>query len=187
MAKNFLFTPIGVAKWPHIAKPDNYKGEERYKVNLLLNPEDVPAFKKKLEEFAEANRGTITTKKPKLGSLKKEVDKEDNETGLYEISTKSRYKPIVKDSKNRKIEHEVRIGGGSKVRLCVEPIAYDGGVSLRLHQVQVIDLVEYGTGGGPDFDEVEGGYEEEPRSELDEGGFASEEPTEDVEEGALDI
>lgn len=172
MAKTTFVTPVGTAKYPHIAKPDNYKGQLKYKTWLVITPEEAEVFKKKLEDFVDANRSTITAKKPKL-PLRREEDKEGNLTGNFEINAKSDYQPAVFDSHNQKLPPDTRIGGGSKLRLLVEPYAYDEGVSLRLKQVQVVELVEYGSGSESAFDEIEDGYHAE--------GFTEE--TED----ALDI
>jgi hypothetical protein len=161
MAKDTFITPAGIAKFPHIAKPDNYKGQEKYKTWLVLTPEDAEIVKKKLLEFVAANKTTITTKKPKLASMRPEEDRDGEETGNLEITAKSDYQPAVYDSKNQRLSGEVRLGGGSKIRLLVEPFAYDDGVSLRLKQVQVIELHEYGSGGASGFDQVEDGYEAE--------------------------
>lgn len=173
--KTILVTPVGIAKFPHIATPDNYKGQEKYKTGLIVTKEEADAFKAKVLEFAKGNP-TVTSKKPKTG-VSAEVDKDDNPTGNWVINAKSSYQPAVFDSKNQRLPADTKIGGGSKLRLQVELFPYDEGVSLRLKQVQVIELHTYGDGATSGFDEVEDGYEAE-------GGFDSE--SEEAED-ALDI
>lgn len=152
MAKNVV-TPAGIAKFPHFDKPDNYKGQEKYKGQVVISKADAAAFKKThLDPFVAANQGTLQSKKPKL-PLKPIEGSED-----YSLSAKSDYKPTVVDSKKTPLPEDTRVGGGSKIRMAVELYAYDGGVSLRLKAVQVLELVEYGNSAAAAFDEVEDGF-----------------------------
>lgn len=48
-------SPVGVASFPHIDKPDSYMGKEQYKCNLILDPSkaDVAAFVEKVNSYVE--------------------------------------------------------------------------------------------------------------------------------------
>lgn len=48
-------TPVGVASFPHIDKPDSYRGKEQYKCNLILDPSkaDVATFVDEVNSYVE--------------------------------------------------------------------------------------------------------------------------------------
>lgn len=56
-------TPKGIASWPHLNTPDDYKGKKSYKVNLLLSAEDaeplVAAIEKATEEAVAETRAKL--------------------------------------------------------------------------------------------------------------------------------
>jgi hypothetical protein len=56
------------------------------------------------------------------------------------------------DAKGKPLSKDIKIGGGSKMKVSYEILPYytaiaGAGISLRLKAVQVIDLVEYSSGG----------------------------------------
>lgn len=180
MAKVQYITPIGTARYVHLAQPDTkFDAEGVFNCQLILDAEGFAHFKKALDAFIDSQ--TWKNKK----KLNMPFEELDDDAG-WAIKTKSQYRVPLFDSKNRKVfdtrkddpEDYPRVGSGSKLRLAVTFNAYSNkgeGVSLFLNSVQVIDLVEYG--GGSPFDEVEGGFEaEEAESES---GFP--------EDGALEI
>lgn len=107
-------------------------------------------------------------KKVKAAALpvSKETDDEGNETGALVFSFKMKAKgkkkdgteytrePVIFDAAGKPVKG-LRIGGGSIIRVSYELNTYDrpstedkgtflAGASLRLHAVQVIELVEFG-------------------------------------------
>ena len=50
MASNTITTPVGIARYPHLNRPDTkYKEEGEYKVNLEMSSEDAEPFIKQIE------------------------------------------------------------------------------------------------------------------------------------------
>lgn len=161
MSKNFITTTTGIAMYPHLEKPDSFKGQDKYKIRVALNKTDGASFKAKLSDLIKDEK--FDTKKPKLPF----VEAEEGE-GII-ISFASKYKPAVFDSKNKPIPSSIRVGGGSKVRVLGELYNYGEGISLRLKQVQVVSLAEGGSSSSA-FDTVEDGFV----SEAEESAFVGE-------------
>lgn len=155
MAKIYITTPFGVAKYPKLDKKDTYQGKEtNYNCSLLLDAESFAKFK---EEFdAKIADERFSVKKPKLPFKRGE----DEEEGLFSLKASSNYKPSVFDSKKQELPADTKVGGGSEVRLSCEVSIYKdrSGISLRLNAVQVRKLVEYTGGSASAFDEVEDGF-----------------------------
>lgn len=149
MSKKFITSPIGIAVFPHLEKPDTFKGQNHYKLNLELPKDVAEVFKAKLQEMIKDEK--FETKKPKLPI------REGRDEGVLLISAKSQYKPVIYDSHKNPITS--RVGGGSKVRFIAEIYNYGEGISLRLNQVQVVDLKEQSSCA---FDDVEDGYTADP-------------------------
>lgn len=105
-------TPKGVAAWPHLNKPDEYKGKKSYKVNLKLTAEDseklIALIDKETEkvkaetieklEDTVANGKTGEAKKKAKDALAKltvgvpytaAVDDDGDETGDYVFKFKA--------------------------------------------------------------------------------------------------
>lgn len=162
MAKKIITTPIGTAVFPHLRKPDTFKGQEHYKVSIELPKAEAEAFKTKVLALADTSK---LPKKPKTPV------KDGRDDSVLLVTAKSKYMPGIYDAHKQRIPESVDIAGGSKIRAICEVYQYDEGVSLRLLQVQVIQLRERG-GGNCAFDEIEDGYayeggdEEETSEEL---------------------
>lgn len=173
-------TPIGVAQYPHLTKPDTkFNPDGEYKVSLELDAnaaQDIVTFLD--EQFAES---VATAKKENAGKKIKEGDvpySVDEDSGKVTIRFKLKAKVTPKkgdafeqrvaifDAKGKPITGEIKIGGGTKMKVSYELIPYytaiaGAGVSLRVRAVQIIELVEYGSGaqaGSFGFGE-EDGYE----------------------------
>jgi hypothetical protein len=123
-----------------------------------------------IDKIKEQKKGKI-----KVADLpiKDVYDDNNNPTGEVEIKFKMNaignnggdrweQRPVLFDSKGRPMNEN--IGSGSKIRVGSEIIPYysaaiGAGISLRLKAVQVIELVEYSSGGGFDawkFSEEDG-------------------------------
>ena len=144
-------TPIGVARYPHITRPDvgGEYSDGKYKVELVLEPSEIADLKKQLVAYAK-DLG-VTNKNYKFPFREKD--------GVEAVVMKSAYKPLVSDAKRNKIGDDVAVGAGSRIRCIVEAYNYDKGLSLRLKAVQVVELVEAGTYGLlSEFEELEDGF-----------------------------
>lgn len=160
-------TPIGVAKYPYLAKPDTkFNPDGDYKVNLEIDAEvagEVIAFLD--EQFAasvEKAKKENPGKKIKAGEAPYTVDEDSGKVTLRfklkaKVSPKEgdpfTQKPAMFDAKGKPLVGEVKVGGGSKLKVAYEVIPFytslvGAGLSLRLRAVQVIELVEFGGGAG---------------------------------------
>lgn len=148
MAKKIPFvTPIGIAKYPHLSSPDSTGkfADNKYKTKLIVSKKDAKPLIDNLKATAKA-----------LGVSKMPFadDPEDSDNVIF--TAKSKYKPATFDTKKKEVKGDIRIGGGSKLRLAGVVFPYDTGLSLQLKQVQVVELVD---GADSMFDEIEGSFE----------------------------
>lgn len=152
-----LNTPVGIAKYPKVSEPDKpaYGGD--YKCPIILDP----GAKGVKELRAEVNRvlreayapGKLIDPKTKkmrdnVRTPFKEV-KQDDGSVVLEFMTRSKYQPAVFDSKGKPVNAvDVKIGGGSKVRLGVTLQAFGAdapnpGVRAYLDSVTIATLKVY--------------------------------------------
>ena len=169
-----ITTPVGIAHYPYISKPDTqavdkgYASVPMYKVNLSIPQEEAQPIVKLVKELLVAGMKSEKDKKPKANlkqaplPFSSEVDEDGEETGNIIFKFKSKFKPAVFDSKKQPmIDHN--IFGGSELKVGGLLAFYSSpaigcGVTLRLQAVQVIQYVE-GTGSGADsfdFEEEDG-------------------------------
>jgi hypothetical protein len=158
MAKNVKFTtPAGIARYPWLNKADTkWKPEGEYKVTVVVPKKEATALIKLCTEArAEVAKQNKTKKLAEL-PISPETDDQGNETGnmLIKCAVKCREgwdrKPKLFDAAGNRID--VRVGGGSKIKVNVEVYAWfaaslGAGVTLQPVAVQVLDLVEAGEGG----------------------------------------
>jgi hypothetical protein len=170
-----LTTPVGVAKYPWLNKPDTkFDPQGVYRVQLALDPEKHEEFLARLDEMVEKSvaqaKADLRKNKPQdidkiivKPAYEKEYDSDGEETGMVEIKFKMKHiintkngditlTPDLFDGKGNVINpKEVNIYGGSKMRINFTPRAYYmastkmAGVSMQLNAVQVIELVERGS------------------------------------------
>lgn len=148
MAKLTFVSPIGTARWPHITRPDSTGqfADGKFKVKLIVPKKDAEDFVRNLKELA---------KEHKVSMLPFKDDKDDPSN--YEISIKSKYKPLIVDAKKREVtKADLRIGGGSKLRIGGVIFPWAKGLSLQMKQVQILELVD---GQDVMFDEAEGSFD----------------------------
>lgn len=181
-------TPVGIARYPWLNKPDTkFKAQGEYKVDLIVSRERAAALvaqvnkvaKEMLAETQAANPKKAKTMKLASHSVVAETDDEGNETGntIFKLRQYASFEskktgevftktiPLF-DAAGKKCSPMV--GGGSKLKANIELYPWysakdnEVGVKLRLNAVQIIDLVEYGSGGSADqfgFGKEEGGFE----------------------------
>jgi DNA-directed RNA polymerase subunit H (RpoH/RPB5) len=156
MAKVTLTTPIGVARYPKISKPDTTGdyADNKYKTDVVFSDEETKALKAKILEFAKKELPDV--KNPDL-PIREAKDKETGEVTTF-IRFKSARKPLIIDAKKNKIPDDVEVGGGSRIRVGGTLNAYkkggNKGVNIYLNAVQVIEL-QQGFNIN-DFEEYEG-------------------------------
>jgi hypothetical protein len=165
-------TPKGKASYPWLNKPDTkFDVDGVFKCNLIVPKKEAAALIKMIDEEIKKAVAAVKAENPKAAKSIKEGDKpyametndEGDETGNVIFKTKQRAKITTKkgevidktiplfDAKGKKIE--ANVGGGSVLKLNIELAHYyvaaqkSAGVSLRLQAAQIIELVEFGSGG----------------------------------------
>lgn len=161
--KERFLTPVGEARWAHLAKPKpgfvdakgNVKGDPKYMIDVVFNPTADPDWRDWAKRIAAELKAVPTqtdkaTKQaiPKQQVLKKELDAEDEPTGRWYVTfkTSDKFRPSVFDRFGQPLPEGTLVGNGSRVRVNYTPDTYEafgGGVTLYLNAVQVVDLVEY--------------------------------------------
>jgi len=167
--KYIALTPVGVADYPYLNKPDTkFKPEGEYKVSLKLDDDHES---RKLFDLISAvaskalDQATAAAKKAGKRPPK-EADLPIFETAEgYTLKAKMKASGVVKatgqpfaqaprlfDANNKPWNKDVQITSGSKIRLCIEIVPYSSptlgcGVTLRLKDAQILEL---GVGFGGD-------------------------------------
>jgi hypothetical protein len=174
---NKFVTPKGRAVYPSIIRPDTrYNEEGVYKTGLELSPKDAEKLVEDLKACYVEEFGA-----KKLPSAKLPFKKNDDGTLVFNF--KSKNAPKIFDAKGNPIKDpsELRVGGGSVVKIAGAMKAYNAGgatgVTCYLNSVQIISLVEWG-GSGP-FSAEEGDFEAAAEEKFGEKEKAAE--TEDVD------
>ena len=146
-------TPTGVAKYPHLNKPDTaFDSEGKYKSELLLSPEEAKPLIKIIEDAAKEEHGKAHYRVPY---------QVDEETGEVAFKLQSKYQPKFYDTAGQLVPEgrEPRLGGGSRLRLKgylnVYKVSGQAGVSIQLTACQIVEAVQGMNGSG--FDAIEEG------------------------------
>ena len=165
MAEAIIPTPIGQAVYPKLVKPDTkFNPDGVFSCKLIVSEEDYNAFKAKLQPAIDAAYAQYSTAqgKPKLKRATEPV--RINEEGEHEINAKQTARVTTKtgdvlefsialyDAELNVIKGEPNIGSGTKLRMSVQPyfwyVPSQGfGYTLRLKGVQILELVEFTSGG----------------------------------------
>lgn len=158
MSKATFKTARGIAVYPWLNRPDvQFDADGVFKVSVRLSKDAAEPLIAKAKQEAEKAFGA----KAKSAKL---PFKQDEETGDVLVVTKSKYQPIVKDSRNREIPPHLvpNIFGGSELVASgsMNPYEMGGsrGISLRLSAVQLIKLAANSGGADVQFDTVEDGF-----------------------------
>lgn len=179
-----------------------YKPEGEYHIRLAVPVSDpkAVALMKLIDDGIAVSVATARKENPAKAkkinacsdkSYSMEKDDDDNETGnvlfsfKMKASGKSRktgeeftQRPALFDATGNPLSQDTKVGGGSVVRVSFELLEFfqntkiGAGVTLRLKGVQVIKLVEWGSGDaayhGFEAEEAEDEDAETPESEEDE-------------------
>lgn len=158
----------GKAKWAMVRKPEVFQGQEvGYSICLEMPQEKLEAYKKAMEQYFhdELETGTLKGKRinPKVPMhMGVKEDNEGNEmvkaktkTFYIDKSTGERVNKTIPifDKYGRILDENILIGNGSDVQVACEARPYVVrkdlyGIALYLKAVQVVNLVEYNSGGG---------------------------------------
>lgn len=179
-------TPKGTAQYPYLTKPDTkFNPDGEYKVSLELNAEDASEIMSFLDE--QLVQSIAQAKKENPGKKIKEGDAPynvDENTGKVTVRFKLKakvtpkngepfeQKPALFDAKGQPLVGDVKLGGGSKIKVSYEVLPYftaiaGAGISLRVRAVQVIELVEFSSAGAGAFGfGEEDGYEAAPTAQT---------------------
>lgn len=181
--KNTITTPVGIARYPHLNRPDTkFDDVGVFKVNLEMSTEDAEPFLKQIEalfaeylpaKLAEINNRLVMEGLPKKTKLKHHAAPWEENDGMTQLKLKvkamGKTKAGEEYSRQPKLfaadgqPLEANIGGGSKLKVAVVPYFWytaslGAGITLQPKAVQVLDLVTWGDGGGASaygFDVVE--------------------------------
>ena len=171
MAKPTITTPVGVALYPWLSKPDTeYNKDGEYKVNLVLSKKEAqPIIDTINEVFAEnlkdelkkQKKKTIKTANPPYAD---ELDDDGKATGnvIFKFKSKAAYKPAIFDA-NGETLIDTQIWGGSEIR-----------VNAALYPYFVSTIGEGSEGAGRFGFEKTSGYVQKAK---DEGAEVFNEPT----------
>jgi hypothetical protein len=147
-------TELGTFRYPHLSRPDNRFGEDKYKCGWVpLKAEDLDKVEAAVVELAEE----VFSKK-QLESYTTPI-KTDKKDGTRFLEAHTYEMPMVVDAKGKPVKNpeDLRIGGGTIGRLKITLKADTNGnntyVTAYLNGVQVKKLVEYGAGGFSDISE----------------------------------
>lgn len=176
MKNQKLVTPIGTAVYPKLVEPDTEFDESgMYTCKLHVSQEDYESFKSKVDPLVSAAYDAECQKQGKTVKHAKSSPLRITDEGDYEIMTKQRAKVTTRqgeviefsiplfDASVKAITNKPKIGSGSRIR--VSAMFYPWfvpsqgfGYTLRLKEAQVLELVEYSSGGGDSFSSEAGGY-----------------------------
>jgi hypothetical protein len=173
-------TPQGELMWAKVLRPGlQNKGKpgekEVWSVDLLLSKADAEAqaFVRSLKEKFVAAHGSGSRPGPNGLPFKTYLDENGDETQLWQFSFKrncvtSRGQelppPVVQDAAGTPWPKDVLIGNGSTGKIAYDTWHWTNpeggkGISLNLHAVRVLHLVEYQQMNAADaFGEPEQGY-----------------------------
>lgn len=209
-----LTTPIGVAVYPWLSKPDDkYDDEGVYSVRLRIPEEEAQELQSQIQEaYDEAYKAACSregTRKLKTDFLpwRQAVDEDGKETGEIEFNFKSKASGINKETKEawtRKVplfdskrkpldSKKVLVGTGSRIKVSffISPWytkKFGFGVTLRLVGVQIVELV---AGGGNNAEAMgfgeEEGWEGDEADEVTTSKEDGDESTEESDDEELDL
>jgi len=142
-------SPIGIAVYPKITKPDT-KGEyadNKYKTELELSSADLEKVRAEIKSKMKGMKFKVSQPKMPIKTGK---------DGIERLIAKSKFLPTIIDARKVKLFDanaartdpdefkkigDLWIGGGSRIKIGCTLYNYEKGVSLQLNIVQIIELV----------------------------------------------
>lgn len=204
MAK-LLVTPVGEAVFPYLRRPDNYNGDESYKVSIRVHPEaeGVSEFIQRMEAIRDHEWGNNPqalklnkAQKAKLSAhpvAREEVDADGEPTGylLIPVKCKKEYidrdtgkavslKPAIVDAKKQTIPETIDVGPGSTIKAAFSPFFWIN-PSIKAYgltaRLKAIQVIELKERGlGGVFDDEDGFEIDESAIHEDASDFTEEAP-----------
>jgi len=152
------FTPVGIASYPHLNKPDTrFDDDGVYQVDLILDKNEVKAIEKIVSPLMNGG---------KHNPIKEELGEDDKMKAVIKVNGNHiKQQPVLTDTKGNRMV--AKVGGGSQLRIAYQAIPFSqgqGGVTLRMKAVRVIDLVEYTS--GVKWDKEDEGFVQETDTEI---------------------
>jgi hypothetical protein len=157
-----ITTPAGIARYPHLNRPDTkFDDIGVYSVNLEMSEDDAAPFIEAVDgvftEFLNEKKRELKKDKLKLHAFPWETN-----DGLVQLKLK--VKAMGKDRAGETYSRAPKlfnaageiitdnIGGGSKLKVAVVPYCWytaslGAGITLQPKAVQVLELVTWGDGG----------------------------------------
>ena len=159
-------TPAGIAVWPKLVTPDTkFSPEGEYSVTLKFSGDEAKTVVTRVKQFAKSAYESLCREqgRPKLKIAQMPIQQDEEGNWLLKTKLKAKVttaagksweqRPAIFDSRGVPMkESEIpNVGGGSVIKACVEIAPYytatvGAGITLRLRGVQIITLVEYGSG-----------------------------------------
>jgi len=162
MPSKTITTPAGIARYPHLNRPDKKFSEVgNYKVNLEMSAEDAEPFLKQVEAiFSEF----VAEKKRELKKDKLKLHAAPWEENDGQVQLKLNVKAVGKNKEGEEFSRQPKlfnssgevisdnIGGGSRLQVAVVPYCWytaslGAGITLQPKAVMVHELVTWGDGG----------------------------------------
>lgn len=166
-----FISPVGVARFPHLNEPDDYKGALKYKTGLIVSREEAQSFitqcEQELKKFVESHNKSVTEsgkgkklnlQKAMVTGLPFDEHPEDDSKVIFKLSQhkeltlkkngvekKVEVNLIHYDSSGKVIENPPAINGGSKVQIAGSMKPYEGfggGISLSIYAVMIHSLAQ---------------------------------------------
>jgi len=143
-------TPCGEARWCYVQEPKapfDRKGDPKYEVTIIFDPKDAIWV-----NWCKTICASVKASNGKHNPIKWETEKDKQgvkvKTGKLAVRfrTGAQYKPGLFDKFGRKMPDGTLIGNGSKIVVNYSPDTYtgfDGGVTLYLNAIQVMELIPY--------------------------------------------
>ncbi|MBK8189199.1 MAG: hypothetical protein IPK79_01970 [Vampirovibrionales bacterium] len=165
-----ITTPVGVARYPFLLRPHTrFDPDGEYRVTLIIPKAEAQelidiideALKASLEKALADNPAKADKVHPAQPPYALVTNEAGEETGhvRFNFKAKAKIKPrngaepfhiklAIFDAKGQAVSPDVRIGTGTRMKICAEVVPYftdlvGAGVKLRLKAVQIVDLVEY--------------------------------------------
>jgi len=211
VARTTLTTPRGIAVYPRLSTPDTkFNKDGLYTIRVRLDQEQVEVQKfltamtqqhKEAVDKARSELPKAKQKSMKIADLPWKKDEAEDGTEsivmnfkmLSKITSKKTgeswtQRPAVFDAAGKPLAKELRVGGGSVVKVAFEvnPFytgALGAGLSLRLKAVQVLELVEWQGGTASSFGFESVAEEEDETGTPDEATLE----TDSAEDGEEDV
>lgn len=186
-----IVSPEGIAVWPRLNEPDReFDSAGLYHLKLRVPRKEAEGFMHEVSQFRDENYAAFCSQKGKKkleqNDLPWKDDEENPDHVLLSFKLKAKItsrtgdsweqRPTLLDSQLRPTT--AKIGGGSTLQVSTEVNPYctpsgTTGVTLWCKAVKVIELVEFGGGGGHGFTATEGFTADEDLVPESQAGDAS--------------